>query len=50
MGELTLDLIKDTLAHRERVTAAAEGLMPAAVMLLLYPKTASSASCSTSAP
>ena len=38
MGELTLDLIKDTLAHRERVTAAAEGLMPAAVMLLLYPK------------
>ncbi len=38
MVELTLDLIKDTLAHRERVTAAAEGLMPAAVMLLLYPK------------
>ena len=38
MGELTLDLIKDTLARRERVTAAAEGLMPAAVMLLLYPK------------
>ena len=38
MVELTLDLIKDTLAQRERVTAAADGLMPAAVMLLLYPK------------
>ena len=38
MGELTLDLIRNTLAHRQRVTAAAEGLMPAAVMLLLYPK------------
>ena len=38
MVELTLDLIKDTLAHRKRVTAAAEGLMPAAVLLLLYPK------------
>ncbi len=38
MVELTLDLIKHTLTHRERVAAAAEGLMPAAVMLLLYPK------------
>ena len=38
MGELTLDLIRDTLSRRDRITAAAEGLMPAAVMLLLYPK------------
>ena len=38
MGELTLDLIRKTLANRQRITAAAEGLMPAAVMLLLYPK------------
>ena len=38
MGELTLDLIRDALARRPRVTAADEGLMPAAVMLLLYPK------------
>jgi 8-oxo-dGTP pyrophosphatase MutT (NUDIX family) len=38
MGDLTLDLIRNTLANRQRVTAAAEGLMPAAVMLLLYPK------------
>lgn len=38
MGDLTLDLIRNTLANRQKVTAAAEGLMPAAVMLLLYPK------------
>ena len=38
MGELTLDLIRDTLANRQQVTAAAAGLMPAAVMVLLYPK------------
>ena len=38
MGELTLDLIRETLASRQQLTAAAEGLMPAAVMLLLYPK------------
>lgn len=42
MGELTLNLIRDTLARRQPVTAdsdgAADGLMPAAVMLLLYPK------------
>lgn len=38
MGELTLDLIRETLARRPRVVADAEGLMPAAVMLLLYPK------------
>ena len=38
MGELTLELIQSTLAERQKYTAAAEGLMPAAVMLLLYPK------------
>ncbi len=38
MGKITLDLIRDTLTRRQQVTAAAEGLMPAAVMLLLYPK------------
>ena len=38
MGELTLDLIRDALAGRQQHTAAADGLMPAAVMLLLYPK------------
>ena len=38
MGEITLDLIRDALARRHPVTAAAEGLMPAAVMLLLYRK------------
>jgi 8-oxo-dGTP pyrophosphatase MutT (NUDIX family) len=38
MGELTLDLVRNTLAVRQPLTAAAEGLMPAAVMLLLYPK------------
>ena len=38
MGELTLDLVRDALARRQRITAADEGLMPAAVMLLLYPK------------
>ena len=38
MGEATLDLIKDALARRNPVTAAPEGLMPAAVMLLLYRK------------
>ncbi len=38
MGELTLELIQSTLAERQQYTAAAEGLMPAAVMLLLYPK------------
>ncbi len=38
MGENTLDLIRDALARREVVTAAPDGLMPAAVMLLLYRK------------
>ena len=38
MGELTLNLIRDTLAARQPVTVAADGLMPAAVLLLLYPK------------
>lgn len=38
MGELTLDLIRETLSRRDQIAAAAEGLMPAAVMLLLYPK------------
>lgn len=38
MGEITLDLIRDALARRTPVTAAPEGLMPAAVMLLLYRK------------
>lgn len=38
MGETTLDLIRDALEQREIVTAAPEGLMPAAVMLLLYRK------------
>ena len=38
MGETTLDLIRDALEQREIVTAAPEGLMPAAVMLLLYEK------------
>ncbi len=38
MGEITLDLIRDALARREPITAAPEGLMPAAVMLLLYRK------------
>ena len=38
MGEATLDLIKGALARRNPVTAAPEGLMPAAVMLLLYRK------------
>ena len=38
MGEATLDLIRDALERREAVTAAPEGLMPAAVMLLLYRK------------
>ena len=38
MGAITLDLVRNALANRQQVTAAAEGLMPAAVMLLLYPK------------
>ena len=38
MGEITLDLVRDALARREMITAAPEGLMPAAVMLLLYRK------------
>lgn len=42
MGELTINLIRATLARRQPVTFAADGtadgLMPAAVMLLLYPK------------
>lgn len=38
MGETTLDLIRDALTRREAITAAPEGLMPAAVMLLLYRK------------
>ena len=38
MGEITLDLIRDALAQRTPVTAAPDGLMPAAVMLLLYRK------------
>ena len=38
MGEITLDLIQDALAQRTPVTAAPDGLMPAAVMLLLYRK------------
>ena len=38
MGEITLDLIRDALTRREAITAAPEGLMPAAVMLLLYRK------------
>ena len=38
MGEITLDLIHNALAHRTPITAAPEGLMPAAVMLLLYRK------------
>jgi 8-oxo-dGTP pyrophosphatase MutT (NUDIX family) len=38
MGDVTLDLIRNTLASRQQLTAAADGLMPAAVMLLLYPK------------
>ena len=38
MGETTLDLIRDALEQREVVTAAPDGLMPAAVMLLLYRK------------
>ena len=38
MGEITLELIRDALARREPITAAPEGLMPAAVMLLIYPK------------
>lgn len=36
MGETTLDLIRGALRRREAITAAPEGLMPAAVMLLLY--------------
>ena len=38
MGETTLDLIRDALTRRTPITAAPEGLMPAAVMLLLYRK------------
>ncbi len=38
MGEITLDLIRDALARRNPITAAPEGLMPAAVMLLIYRK------------
>ena len=38
MGETTLDLIRGALRRREAITAAPEGLMPAAVMLLLYRK------------
>lgn len=38
MGETTLDLIRDALTRRMSITAAPEGLMPAAVMLLLYRK------------
>ena len=38
MGDTTLDLIRDALARRTPITAAPEGLMPAAVMLLLYRK------------
>ena len=38
MGETTLDLIRDALTRRDVITAAPEGLMPAAVMLLLYRK------------
>ena len=38
MGDATLDLIRDALERRETATAAPEGLMPAAVMLLLYRK------------
>jgi 8-oxo-dGTP pyrophosphatase MutT (NUDIX family) len=38
MGDVTLDLIRNTLASRQQLTAAADGLMPAAVMLLLYAK------------
>ena len=38
MGETTLDLIRDALTRRKPITAAPEGLMPAAVMLLLYRK------------
>ena len=38
MGEITLDLIHNALAQRTPVTAAPDGLMPAAVMLLLYRK------------
>ena len=38
MGETTLDLIRDALTRRQPITAAPEGLMPAAVMLLLYRK------------
>ena len=40
MGETTLDLIRDALTRRDVITAAPEGLMPAAVMLLLYRKDA----------
>lgn len=38
MGEITLDLIRHALAQRTPVTAAPDGLTPAAVMLLLYRK------------
>lgn len=38
MGEITLDLIRDALERRTPITAAPEGLMPAAVMLLIYRK------------
>ena len=38
MGEITLDLIRDALERRATITAAPDGLMPAAVMLLLYRK------------
>ncbi len=38
MGEITLDSIRDALARRQPATAAPQGLMPAAVMLLLYHK------------
>ena len=38
MGEITLDLIHNALAQRTPITAAPDGLMPAAVMLLLYRK------------
>ncbi len=38
MGDPTLDLIRSALAQRPPVTVAADGLMPAAVMLLLYRK------------
>jgi 8-oxo-dGTP pyrophosphatase MutT (NUDIX family) len=38
MGDITLKAIQSALENRQRQSAAADGLMPAAVMLLLYPK------------